>query len=108
MKNIPYNQLQGTCYLEFQREKYKNTCWLETSLFYEEDDFCELFSKSMKNALRNYDYYAFINIKKDEFPALKSELLKNSNQQNQNDITFFINWAEEQYEKSGYISFLGM
>lgn len=73
-------ELDCTCYVELLPGKYKDQCWNENSLFFEEEVFGYLEKIISRRAL-SYDHYAFTEINMEtwdkivqDFQSLESKL----------------------------------
>jgi hypothetical protein len=70
-------ELEGTCYMEILPGPYREKCWNEGSLFFEEEVFGYL-EPIIKRHVETYDHYAFTEIKRNNGSQLLT-ILTNSN-----------------------------
>jgi hypothetical protein len=69
------SELEGTCYMEVLPGPYKEKCWNEGSLFFEEEAFGYL-EPIIKRHVETYDHYAFTEIKKEQWLAIVNDFDK--------------------------------
>jgi hypothetical protein len=68
-------ELEGTCYMEVLPGPYREQCWNEGSLFFEEEVFSYL-EPIIKRHVEAYDHYAFTEIKKEQWLAIVNDFDK--------------------------------
>lgn len=68
------NELEGTCYMEILPGAYKNQCWNDGSLFFEEEVFGYI-EPIIERHVPNYDHYAFTEITKEQWLEIANDLL---------------------------------
>lgn len=113
MIRVPFDQLSGTCYLEFQPHEYLGQVWLKNSLYYTEDDFHRLFNTPLMQAITGFDYYEFFDIHAPGFARLEKQLLEHCvanefSDLSRSEIDFFIQWGQAAIAKTGAIAYIGM
>ncbi len=67
------DELEGTGYIEVLPGSYKNQCWNEGSLFFEEEVFGYL-EPLIERHEPTYDHYAFTEIEKKQWVAIADDL----------------------------------
>jgi hypothetical protein len=68
-------ELEGTCYIEVLPGPYREQCWNEGSLFFEEEVFGYL-EPIIQRHVETYDHYAFTEIKKEQWLAIINDFDK--------------------------------
>ena len=66
-------ELEGTCYMELLPGTYKDKCWNDGSLFFDEEVFGYI-EPIFKFHITSYDHYAFIEVKKDVWLKIIEDL----------------------------------
>jgi hypothetical protein len=67
------SELNGTCYIEFQRGRYKGSCWLKTSVFLEEESY-GLLEPTIRRSVDGYDYYSFMDVPSERWKKILADL----------------------------------
>lgn len=66
-------ELDGTAYIELLAGPYKNQCWVEGSLFFDEEVFGYL-EPAIERQVPDYDHYSFTEISSDDWARIGSDL----------------------------------
>jgi hypothetical protein len=69
------DELEGTCYIEVLPGPYKNQCWNDDSLFFDEEVFGYI-EPIIERQVAAYDHYAFTEIEKERWFAIADDLEK--------------------------------
>lgn len=101
------NLLEGTCYIEILPGSYKNKCWNNSSLFFEEEVFGYI-EKIIEKHVANYDHYAFTEIDKERWLKIANDLddlcnilsLITSMSELKNYIGFLFNGSDKEFEEN--------
>jgi hypothetical protein len=100
-------ELEGTCYMEILPGPYREKCWNEGSLFFEEEVFGYL-EPIIQRHIENYDHYAFTEIKKEQWLAIANDFdklefqltLSKSISDFQNQVGFIFKRGDERFSSN--------
>jgi hypothetical protein len=100
-------ELEGTCYMEVLPGPYREQCWNEGSLFFEEEVFGYL-EPIIKRHVETYDHYAFTEIEKEQwlaivndFDKLELQLISSKSISDlQNQVSFIFKRGDERFSSN--------
>lgn len=67
------NELEGTAYVELLAGPYREKCWVDGSLFFDEETFSYV-ETVFERHLANYDHYAFTEVSRENWSDINRDL----------------------------------